>query len=797
MTSHDRSCARRSRLLPCLSLMLAALWAVAVGAQEILPFPPTPSGSTAGLTMESSAYKKRVEPQRLPKGAPNILIILMDDIGPATSATFGGEIQTPTLDRISKMGVAYNRFHTTAMCSPTRAALLTGRNHTRVGNGQIAALANDFDGFSGVIPKSSATVAEVLKHYGYSTGAWGKWHNTPEEHVTSQGPFEYWPTGYGFEYFYGFIAGEASQYEPNLFRNTTQVQPHAIHRKGYHLTEDIAEDAIKWLREQRAYAPDKPFMMYWAPGAVHGPHQVMKEWADRYKGKFDAGWDKYRETAFAKAKARGWIPQNAQLTPRPASMAAWDSIPEAEKPFQRRLMEVYAGFTEHADHNAGRVIAEIERQGKLDNTLIFYIWGDNGASAEGLNGTISEQLAQNGIPTTIQQHLKALEEVGGLDALGGPKTDNMYHAGWAWAGGTPYKSTKLVGAHFGGTRNPMAVSWPKGIKADATARPQFHHVIDVVPTIYEAVRITPPRVVNGFEQDAFDGVSMAYTFADAKAPGTRKTQFFDIMASRGVYHDGWFAGTLGPREPWVGGLPKGAREWTPDKDRWELYNLDEDWSQANDLAAQMPKKLAEMKDVFLMESVRNKNLPIGGGLWSTALKHPEDAPRSSITEWTFEGPMTLMSESAAPKVGIVDTVVSMDVDLPADARGVLYALGGFSGGLTVYVNEGVITYEYNQFIVQRTKIRSTGKLPVGKARIEVVSKLATRVGGAMDITIKVNDAVVARGQVPTAISLHFTTNESFDIGSDTSSPVSLDYYDKAPFAFNGKIGQTVVRYPKP
>ena len=776
--------------------LLAMAFATATSAQEVLPFPPTPSGSKAGLTMESSTYKKRVEPQRLPKGAPNILIILMDDIGPATSATFGGEINTPTLDRIAKMGVAYNRFHTTAMCSPTRAALLTGRNHTRVGNGQIAALANDFDGFSGVIPKSSATVAEVLKNYGYSTGAWGKWHNTPEEHVTSKGPFEYWPTGYGFEYFYGFLAGEASQYEPNMVRNTSLVQPHEIHRKGYHLTEDIAEDAIKWLREQRAYAPDKPFLMYWAPGAVHGPHHVMKEWADKYKGKFDAGWDKYRETAFAKAKAKGWIPQNAQLTPRPASMAAWDSIPEAEKPFQRRLMEVYAGFTEHADYNAGRVIAEIERQGKLDNTLIFYIWGDNGSSAEGLNGTISEQLAQNGIPTTIQQHLKALEEVGGLDALGGPKTDNMYHAGWAWAGGTPYKSTKLVGAHFGGTRNPMAVSWPTGIKADATARPQFHHVIDVVPTIYEAVKITPPRVVNGFEQDSFDGVSMAYTFADAKAPGTRKTQFFDIMASRGIYHDGWFASALGPREPWVGGMPKGANEWTPDKDQWELYNLNEDWSQANDLAAAMPQKLAEMKDVFLMESVRNKNLPIGGGLWSTALKHPEDAPRSSVTEWTFEGPMTLMSESAAPKVGIVDTVVSMDVDLPANASGVLYALGGFSGGLTVYVKDGVITYEFNQFIVKRTKIKSTGKLPVGKAKVEVVSKLVGKVGGAMDITIKVNDKMVGQGQVPTAISLHFTTNESLDIGSDTSSPVSLDYYDQAPFAFNGRIGTTKIAYPK-
>ena len=418
-----------------------------------------------------STYKKRVEPKRLSDGAPNILIILMDDVGPGTPSTYGGEINTPTLDRVAKMGVSFNRFHSTAMCSPTRAALLTGRNHTFVGNGQIAAIANDFDGFSGIIPKSSATVAEVLKNYGYNTGAWGKWHNTPEEQITVKGPFDYWPTGYGFEYFYGFLAGEASQYEPTLTRNTTQVTEHP--KKGYHLTEDIADDAIHWLREQKAYAPDKPFFMYWAPGASHGPHQVMKEWADKYKGKFDDGWDKYRERAFARAKAKGWIPQNAQLTPRPASMASWDSIPEAEKPFQRRLMEVFAGFTEHADYNAGRVIDEIERQGKLDNTLIFYIWGDNGSSSEGLNGTISEQLAQNGIPTTISQHLDGAEGarrprcarrpedrqhvprrlgLGGQHALPGHQAD-----GGLLRRHPPADGRRLAEAHQGRSDGPAAV----------------------------------------------------------------------------------------------------------------------------------------------------------------------------------------------------------------------------------------------------------------------------------------------------------------------------------------------------
>ncbi len=502
---------KRNTLLTLATPVLGALFAPLAGAQEILPFPPTPSLSTAGLTMTDSVYKKRVETKHLAEGAPNILIILMDDLGPGTPSTYGGEINTPTLTRVAQMGISFNRFHSTAMCSPTRASLLTGRNHTFVGNGQISALANEFDGFTGIVPKTSATVAEVLKDYGYNTGAWGKWHNTPEDELTSKGPFDYWPTGYGFEYFYGFLAGEASQYEPTLTRNTTEVIEEKP--KGYHLTEDIAQDAIKWLREQNAYEPDKPFFMYWAPGAAHGPHQIFKEWADKYKGKFDDGWDKYRERTFARVKALGWIPQDAQLTPRPATMASWDSIPEAERPFQRRLMEIFAGFAEHADYNAGKVIDEIEKEGKLNNTLIFYIWGDNGSSSEGLNGTISEQLAQNGIPTKISQHIDALNELGGLDVLGGPKTDNMYHAGWGWAGSTPYKGTKLMGAYFGGTRQPMAVAWPARIRADPTPRPQFHHVIDIVPTIYELTKIMPPRVVNGFEQDPIAGVSMVYAFS--------------------------------------------------------------------------------------------------------------------------------------------------------------------------------------------------------------------------------------------------------------------------------------------
>ena len=444
--------------------------------------------------------------------------------------------------------------------------------------------------------------------------------------------------GLGFEYFYGFLAGEASQYEPNLVRNTTYVHPPKTVEEGYHLSEDLADDAIGWLHKHKAFQPDKPFFMYWASGAIHGPHHVAKEWADKYKGKFDDGWDAYRERVFERAKEKGWIPADAQLTPRHETMPSWDSIPENERPFQRRLMEVAAGFTEHVDVQVGRVVDEIDRLGYGDNTLILYIWGDNGSSAEGQDGTISELLAQNGIPSTIGQHIAALDELGGLDVLGSPKTDPMYHAGWAWAGSTPYKGTKLLASHFGGTRNPMAVRWPAKIKPDAAPRPQFHHVNDVVPTIYEIIGITPPRTVNGVEQDPIDGVSFAYSFDDPKAKGRLLTQYFEIMGSRAIYHDGWMACALGPRLPWVPGLPPGIREWTPDKDVWELYNLDKDWSQANDLAAKMPEKLAQMKDIFLIEAAKNKALPIGGGLWIPVL-HPELRIAPPYTQWTFAGDM--------------------------------------------------------------------------------------------------------------------------------------------------------------
>lgn len=791
----------KSAIFSVQSLMVASsVTCLLLGAptfatsQEFLPFAPKPSGSIANRTMQESVYSPQPAKRRLAEDVPNILIVLIDDAGPALPTTFGGEINTPTLDRIHKAGISYNRFHTTAMCSPTRASLLTGRNHHRVGNGQIAELANDWDGYSGTMPKSSATVAEVLRNYGYATSAFGKWHNTPAEQTTAAGPFDYWPTGYGFEYFYGFLAGEASQYEPNLVRNTTIVHPPKTPEQGYHLSEDLADDAIHWLRNHKAFQANKPFFMYWASGAIHGPHHIMKEWADKYKGKFDDGWDKYRERAFQRTKAMGWIPPSTQLTARPATLAAWGSIPESEKPFQRRLMEVAAGFGEHADHQVGRLVDEVDRLGYGNNTLIFYVWGDNGSSAEGQNGTISELLAQNGIPTTVQQHINAVNSLGGLDVLGSPKADNMYHAGWAWAGSTPYKATKLAASHFGGTRNPMSVRWPAKIKPDATPRSQFHHVNDIVPTLYEIAGITPPVVVNGIQQDAFDGVSLAYTFDEAKAKGRKTTQYFEIMGSRAIYHDGWMASAFGPRAPWVPGTPPGMHEWTPDKDKWELYNVDEDWSQANDLADKMPAKLDDLKQMFLVEATKNKVLPIGGGLWVPIL-HPELRIATPYKEWTFAGDTVRMPEFTAPALGNKNNLVIIEADIPANANGVLYALGAFSGGLTTYVKDGKLCYEYNLFEIQRTRACSEQALPVGKVKIEVETKYAVqRPGGPLNVTLKVNDTVAANAAVPISAPLLFTANDCLDIGTDLGSPVSLDYFDKAPFAFNGKISEVKVKY---
>ncbi len=765
----------------------------AVHAQDSLPFAPPPSRAKAGPTIAQSAYAATKPVSRLPAGAPNVLVIMLDDVGPALPDTFGGPVHTPTMTRVANSGVTYNRFHNAAMCSPSRAALLTGRNHHRSGFGQIAELANAWDGYTGHWPATTASVAKVLGYYGYNTAAFGKWHNTPAEQTTAQGPYDRWPAGrlVGFDTFYGFLAGESSQWEPAIVRNTTRIE--TPEKKGYHFTEDITDEAVSWLRRQNAIAPQQPFFMYWASGASHGPHHIFKEWADKYKGKFDKGWDALREETFARQKALGWIPANTKLTPRAPTMAAWADIPDDEKPFQRRLMEVFAGYTEHADTQAGRLIDELERLGIRDNTLVFYIWGDNGSSAEGQRGTISELLAQNGIPSEIKDHLRALQPLGGLDALGSPKTDNMYHAGWAWAGSTPYQGTKLNASHFGGTRTPLAVSWPKTIKPEKTPRSQFHHVNDVVPTIYDVLGIRAPKRVDGVTQQALDGVSMKYTFADARAPGRKKVQYFECMADRGIYTaDGWYAAAWGPRTPWVPGLPPGILKWSPDQDKWMLYNLNEDFSQATDVADEHPKKLAEMKQLFEKEAKSNLAYTIGGGLWSI-IWSPQSAPQNPATEFHYTQDVVGVPEFAGPKVGGRSNLITLDVDLSPDASGVLYALGAFSGGIALWVDKGKLSYEYNLFEIERTRLESKEALPTGMVRIEVETRIATP-RGAADVTIRVAGKEVARGKVPRTAVLAFTANDAFDVGTDSYSPVSEAYFDRKPFKFNRRIDRVHIKY---
>ena len=646
----------------------------------------------------------------------------------------------------------------------------------------------DWDGYTGIMPKTAATMAEVLKDYGYKTCAFGKWHNTPADQTTALGPFTYWPTSYGFEHFYGFLAGETSQYEPRLFENTTPIEP--PHNPKYHLTEDMAEKAIAWLKEHRAFSPDKPFFMYWAPGAVHGPHQVFKEWSDKYKGKFNEGWDKLREEIFARQKQLGWIPANAELTPRAPTVPSWDSIPESERAFQLRLMEIYAGFCEHTDAQVGKLVDYLDQTGQRDNTIIFYIWGDNGSSAEGQNGSISELLAQNQIPNTVAQQITALDELGGLKALGTSMTDNMYHAGWAWAGDTPLRYTKLIASHFGGTRNPLVISWPRRIKPDKAPRSQFYHVNDVAPTLYDILGIKPPKEVNGFKQDPIDGLSMQASFNNAKAPENKHIQYFDNNGSRGIYHDGWYACTFGPLIPWVNAQP-GLADWDSSKDVWELYDLTKDFSQMHDLAKEHPDKLAEMKKLFLAQAKENKVFPIGAGIWLRI--HPEDRIKTPYTNWIFDDTTTRMPEFTAPAIGNTSNKVTIDLECGANASGVLYALGGAGGGLTCYMDKGQLVFEYNLMIIDRTIARSQEKIASGKHTVVVDTTLKVpKPGAPADIMLSVDGREVARATVKMTVPAAFTASETFDVGTDLGSPVSRDYFERAPFKFDGKISQVKV-----
>lgn len=745
---------------------------------------PIPQRAYAGLikydAKDPESKFPPIEPLRPPAGAPNVLIVLIDDAGFGSSSAFGGPCYTPVAEKLAAAGLKFNRFHTTALCSPTRAALLTGRNHHTVGMGGITELATSAPGYSSMRPDTCATLAETLKLNGYSTAHFGKCHEVPVWETSPMGPFDRWPAGgNGFEYFYGFIGGESNQWYPSLYEGTTPIEPPKTPEEGYHLTEDLADRAINYIRQQKALMPDKPFFVYFAPGATHAPHHVSREWWEKYKGKFDQGYDALREEIFARQKQLGVIPQDAELTARPAEIPAWDEIDPALKPVLIRQMEVYAGFMEHTDHHIGRVIDAVEDLGILDDTLIYYIIGDNGASAEGtVHGTFNEYFTLNGASAMESVEFMASK----MEEFGSRTSYNHYAVGWAHALDTPYQWTKQVASHWGGTRNGAIVHWPRGMQAKGEVRSQFHHVIDIAPTVLEAAGLPEPVFVHGIQQKPYEGVGMAYSFDDAGAAERRETQYFEMFVNRGIYHKGWTACTR-HSVPWVMGptLPP------IDDDVWELYGPD-DWTQAHDIAQENPAMLKELQRLFLIECVKYNVLPLDDRRVERLLAGPAGRPTliQGKSQLLFSG-MGRLSENSVIDLKNRSHAVTAEVVLPEKANGVIIAQGGEFGGWSLYAKEGQLKYAYNLFGVRLFTTEATSALPSGKHQVRMEFAYA---GGGLakggTVTLFVDGQPVGEGQLPATQPLIFSADETLDVGNETGSTVTPDYTAETS-RFNGVI----------
>ena len=763
------------------------------GGSVLLPAPEPQFGGVIGR----KASESRPDfPQAVtaPKGAPNVLLIMTDDTGFGASSTFGGPIPTPNLERVYQHGLCYNQFHTTALCSPTRAALLTGRNHHSVGFGNISEFASGYPGYNSILPKSAGTIGNILVGNGYNTSWFGKNHLIPDWLESPDGPFDQWASGLGFEYFYGFLGGDTDNWHPALFENTKPVLP-PVGDPNYILIRDMGDRAINWIRTQHAIAPDKPFLMYFAPGNGHAPHHATKDWIAKFKGKFDQGWDKQREETLANQKRLGTVPADTVLTPRPKDIPAWDSLNADQKKVYARMMEVYAAAVAQSDYEIGRVIDSLEESGQLDNTLIIYIEGDNGASGEGtLEGTTNE-LGGNLEPESLAFKLSM------LDALGSDRTYNHYPVGWAHAMDTPFQWTKQVASHFGGTRNGMCLSWPNRIKAHGEIRSQFSHVIDIVPTILDAVGVQAPLILNGVTQMPLEGVSMAYTFGDAKAPTRHMTQYFEIVANRGLYDNGWIASTTPLRPPWV---VTGA-EPDPDDFPWELYNVAEDFSQSKDLAKENPKKLLDLQSRFLIEAARHNVLPIDSSFADRA--NPALRPSFNVgrTDFTYYPGMIRIPEANAPDIKNKSFHITADVEIPeGGADGILVTQGGRFGGWGLLVLDGkpMFAYAYSnqdgdKYPDQKkskTRIAGGEKLTPGK---HTISFDFAYDGGGIGMggrgTLSVDGTKVAEGRVEKTAPFRFSLDESFDVGEDTGTPVIDEYDPKMPFKFSGTLKKVEVK----
>ena len=748
--------------------------------RTVLPIPEPQYPHSTVLDARNATPPPRFE-VKAPASAPNVLIVLIDDMGFGQSSAFGGPINMPTVERLANAGLRYNEFHTTALCSPTRAALLSGRNHHMNNMGSITETATAFPGQTGQRPNSVAPVAEMLRLNGYSTAAFGKSHETAAWEVSPSGPTDRWPTRSGFDKFYGFLGGETNQWAPLLYDGMIQVEPSTD--PNYHFMTDMTNQAIAWMGYQKSLTPDKPFFIYFAPGATHAPHQVPKEWIAKYKGKFDQGWDALREETLARQKRLDVVPTDTKLAPKPEAIKDWATLTQDEKKLFARQMEVFAGFGEYADTEIGRLIQAIEATGQLDNTLIFYIVGDNGASAEGgMNGLFNEYTYFNHAPEAVQDILKHYDE------LGGPTTYPHYAAGWAVAGDTPFTWTKQVASSYGGTRNGMAIHWPKGITAKGEVRSQWHHVIDIAPTILEAAGLPEPKSVNGTAQTPIEGVSLAYTFADSKAPSRHTTQYFEIFGNRAIYNDGWLAGTV-HRAAWEFKVRRPLED-----DIWELYDTRADFSLANDLAAKNPDKLKELQDSFLKEAVKYSVLPLDDRLlerFNAALVGRPDlmAGRTSLT--VYQG-MIGMSENVFINLKNGSHTITAEVEIPKKgANGVILAQAGRFGGWSFYLKNGKPTYTYNWLGLQRYTIAAKQVLPTGKATIRF--EFAYDGGGLGKGglgTLFVNGKNVANGRIERTQCCAFSADEGADVGADEGTPVTEDY--KVPFKFTGKIAKVTI-----
>jgi arylsulfatase len=742
-------------------------------SRHVLPIPDVPPvGLTTYDAKDPDTSYPPIEPLRPPEGAPNVLVVLIDDVGFGASSAFGGPCRTPNFERLAANGLKYNRFHTTALCSPTRSALLTGRNHHSVGMGNIAELATSAPGNSSIWPNTAAPLAKILNLNGYSTAQFGKCHEVPVWETSPMGPYRQWPTGMGFDYFYGFLGGETNQWYPALYEGTTPVEPSGTPEDGYYLNDDLSDHAIKWMRQQKALMPDAPFFAYYAPGATHAPHHVPAEWADRYKGQFDDGWDALRERTFARQKELGVIPADCDLTERSPGIPAWSEVAEAMKPVLARQMEVYAGFLENTDHHIGLLLDALEDLEILEETVILTIIGDNGASAEGsLQGTFNEMITLGGFAELQTPELLASK----IDDLGGPDAYNHYAVGWAHAMDTPYQWTKQVASHFGGTRNGTIVHWPGGIEASGEVRTQFHHVIDVAPTVLELAGLPHPTFVNGVQQKPMEGVSMAYSFDDPHAPERHETQYFEMFGNRGIYHKGWTAVTK-HRTPWETGVDDKPPAF--DDDVWELYDVTTDWTQAHDLARENPKKLHDLQRLWLIEAVKYNVVPLDDRFVERGL--PETAGRPTLIQGRkqllFSG-MGRLTENSVVMMKNTSFSLTAEIVVPdAGADGVIVAQGGISGGHSFYAKDGALKYCYNFFGLQRYYAEATSTVPPGEHQVRMEFAYdGGGIGKGGEVTLYLDGEAVGSGRVEQTEAFLFSADETCDVGDEFGSPVTTDY----------------------